>query len=44
MEASVLCFLELGYGNADKQAWLAKYATWPSHDNTYSAPGAQIVD
>jgi hypothetical protein len=29
---------------ADKQAWLAKYATKPSHDNTYSAPGAQTVD
>jgi hypothetical protein len=28
----------------DKQAWLAKYATGPSHDNTYSAPGAQTVD
>jgi hypothetical protein len=25
--------------DADKQAWLAKYATGPSHDNTYSAPG-----
>jgi hypothetical protein len=24
--------------DADKQAWLAKYATGPSHDNTYSAP------
>jgi hypothetical protein len=30
--------------DADKQAWLAKYATRPSHDNTYSAPGAQTVD
>jgi hypothetical protein len=30
--------------NADKQAWLAKYATRPSHDNTYSAPGAQTTD
>jgi hypothetical protein len=30
--------------DADKQAWLAKYATGPSHDNTYSAPGAQTVD
>jgi hypothetical protein len=28
----------------DKQAWLAKYATRPSHDNTYSAPGAQTTD
>jgi hypothetical protein len=30
--------------DADKQAWLAKYATGPSHDNTYSAPRAQIAD
>jgi hypothetical protein len=30
--------------DADKQAWLAKYATEPSHDNTNSAPGAQTVD
>jgi hypothetical protein len=30
--------------DADKQAWLAKYATRPSHDNTYSALGAQTVD
>jgi hypothetical protein len=30
--------------NADKQAWLAKYATGPSHDNTYLAPGAQSAD
>jgi hypothetical protein len=30
--------------DADMQAWLAKYATGPSHDNTYSAPGAQIAD
>jgi hypothetical protein len=30
--------------DADKQAWLAKYATGPSHDNPYSAPGAQTVD
>jgi hypothetical protein len=30
--------------DADKQAWLAKYATGPSHDNTYSAPGAQTMD
>jgi hypothetical protein len=30
--------------NAGKQAWLAKYATGLSHDNTYSAPGAQAVD
>jgi hypothetical protein len=30
--------------DADKQAWLAKYTTVPSHDSTYSAPGAQTVD
>jgi hypothetical protein len=30
--------------DADKQAWLAKYTTGPSHDNTYSAPGGQTVD
>jgi hypothetical protein len=30
--------------DADKQAWLAKYATGPSHDNTYSAPGAKTMD
>jgi hypothetical protein len=30
--------------DADKQAWLAKYATGSSHDNTYLAPGAQTVD
>jgi hypothetical protein len=30
--------------DANKQAWLAKYATRPSHDNTYSAPGAQTAD
>jgi hypothetical protein len=30
--------------DTDKQAWLAKYATGPSHDNTYSAPGAQTAD
>jgi hypothetical protein len=30
--------------DADKQAWLAKYATGPSHDNTYSAPGAQTAN
>jgi hypothetical protein len=30
--------------DADKQAWLAKYAIRPSHDNTYSAPGAQTAD
>jgi hypothetical protein len=30
--------------DADKQAWLTKYATRPSHDNTYSATGAQTAD
>jgi hypothetical protein len=30
--------------DADKQVWLAKYATGLSHDNTYSATGAQTVD
>jgi hypothetical protein len=30
--------------DADKQAWLAKYATGPSHDNTYSALGTQTAD
>jgi hypothetical protein len=28
----------------DKQAWLAAYATGPSHDSTHSAPGVQTVD
>jgi hypothetical protein len=30
--------------DADKQAWLAKYATRLSHDTTHSAPGVQTVD
>jgi hypothetical protein len=30
--------------DADKQAWLDKYATGPSHDNTYSALEAQTAD
>jgi hypothetical protein len=30
--------------DADKQAWLAAYATGPSHDSAHSAPGAQTVD
>jgi hypothetical protein len=30
--------------DADKQAWLSKYAIGLSHDNTYSAPGAQTMD
>jgi hypothetical protein len=30
--------------DADKQTWLAAYATGPSHDSAHSAPGAQMVD
>jgi hypothetical protein len=30
--------------DADKQAWLAAYATGPTHDSTHSALGAQMVD
>jgi hypothetical protein len=30
--------------DADKQAWLATYATGPSHEGTHSAPGVHIVD
>jgi hypothetical protein len=30
--------------DVDKQAWLAKYATGPSQDNTCSTPGAQTAD
>jgi hypothetical protein len=30
--------------DADMQAWLAKYATKPSHDNTYSTSGTQTAD
>jgi hypothetical protein len=30
--------------DANKQAWLAAYATGPSHDSTHSALGAQTVD
>jgi hypothetical protein len=30
--------------DADKQAWLAKYATGLSHDSMHSAPGVQTVD
>jgi hypothetical protein len=41
-----VCLIQQGAGgvfgmDADKQAWLDKYATGLSHDNTYSAPGAQ---
>jgi hypothetical protein len=28
----------------DKQAWLAAYATRPSHDSAHSAPGLQTVE
>jgi hypothetical protein len=30
--------------DADKQAWLATYATGPSHDSMHSSPGVQTVD
>jgi hypothetical protein len=30
--------------DADKKAWLAKYATGLSHDRTHSTPGVQTVD
>jgi hypothetical protein len=30
--------------DADKQAWLAKYALGPSHDSMHSALGVQTVD
>jgi hypothetical protein len=30
--------------DADKQAWLATYATGPSHDSTHSAPGLQTAE
>jgi hypothetical protein len=30
--------------DAGKQAWLATYATGPSHEGTYSAPGVRTVD
>jgi hypothetical protein len=29
--------------DADKKAWLAKYATGPSHDSTHSVLGVQTV-
>jgi hypothetical protein len=35
---------EISGMDANKQAWLAKYATGLSHDNTYSALGAQTAD
>jgi hypothetical protein len=35
---------EVSEMDADKQARLAKYATGPSHDNTYSALGSQTTD
>jgi hypothetical protein len=30
--------------DADKQSWLAAYATGPSHDSAHSAPGEQMVE
>jgi hypothetical protein len=30
--------------DADKQAWLAAYATGPSHDSAHSAPGSQTAE
>jgi hypothetical protein len=47
--SSPVCLIQQAAGgvsgmDADKQAWLAKYATGPSHDNTYAAPGAQTAD
>jgi hypothetical protein len=30
--------------DADKQAWLATYATGPSHEGTHSAPGVHTMD
>jgi hypothetical protein len=30
--------------DANKQAWLATYATGPSHESTHSAPGVHTVD
>jgi hypothetical protein len=30
--------------DADKQAWLATYATGPSHEGTHSTPGVHTVD
>jgi hypothetical protein len=30
--------------DADKQAWLATYATGPSHDSMHSAPGSQTAE
>jgi hypothetical protein len=30
--------------DVDKQAWLAAYATGPSHDNAHSAPGLQTAE
>jgi hypothetical protein len=30
--------------DADKQAWLAAYATGPSHDSAHSAPGSQTEE
>jgi hypothetical protein len=30
--------------DADKQAWLAAYATGPSHDSAHLAPGSQTAE
>jgi hypothetical protein len=30
--------------DADKQSWLAKYTTGPSHDGAHSASGVQTID
>ncbi|PUZ39652.1 hypothetical protein GQ55_9G348200 [Panicum hallii var. hallii] len=35
---------EVSGADANKQAWLAAYATGPSHDSAHSALGAQTVD
>jgi hypothetical protein len=47
--SNLVCSIQQAAGgvsgmDVDKQAWLAKYTTGSSHDNTYSAPGAQTVD
>jgi hypothetical protein len=47
--SNLVCSIQQAAGgvsgmDADKQAWLAKYATRSSHDSTYSAPGAQTAD
>jgi hypothetical protein len=47
--SNLVCLIQQAAGgisgmDADKKSWLAKYATGLSHDNTYSAPGAQTTD